>query len=222
MDVLHPLDGVGPPMSATRKEGERHDNDNYPTPRWAIDVVSPHMLDALPIDKPTIFDPGAGEGALLQGLHRAGHMQACLRGLELREDAAALCREQGFMVHGGDWLADSTPLGGVGAVVINPPYGGRLNLSQQFIKLALDRLSPGSSVWALLRVNWLLDGEVRYERQTWLRGGPGLPDLYGLDRRPSFTGDGHADATTYAWMHWIVGRHQDLSTFRTLTCPRPE
>ena len=211
-------------MSATRKakpysEGE-HIADFYPTPEWAVDVVAREMLQSRPKGMHMVYEPGVGEGRILQSLHLQGARQSDLRGCELREDAAQACRVLGYDVSTSDFLSPDFTLDSsmVGLWPMNPPYGGRLNLAQKFIEKALDLANDGAAVWVLLRMNWLLDGEVKFHRQTWLREGPGTPNVYGLNRRPSFTGDGHADATTYCWAMWVKGRPHELPAFKILNC----
>jgi len=213
-------------MSATRKtkpdtDGPR-EADFYPTPAWAIEAVAERMLDSRPKDMPVVYDPGAGEGAILRALHRYGPDHSYFRGCDIRDDAAALCRSQGYMVWTMDFLGQrQTFTGGladIGAWVMNPPYGGRLNLAQRFIERALGLAHEGASVWALLRINWLLDGEASCGRQTWLRTGPGTPNVFALNKRPSFTGDGRADATTYCWAQWVKGFPFHSPTFTIVDC----
>lgn len=219
-------------MSATPNDPlARREADNYPTPLWAIDAIVPYVLAHLPTRGGRIFDAGAGDGRILQAFGRAGVTRDRLMGVEIRPDAQGACREAGLNVALGDWLSSTAPkpaLGdtewwaaalkrrGVAAIVMNPPYGGRANLAQVFVRHALERLEPGCRVWALLRLNWLLDGEATAQRTSWLRNGPGLPNVYGLPRRPSFTADGKADATTYGWMEWVAGFPSAVSRFHIL------
>ena len=208
-------------MSAHRKHGEQAAADFYPTPAWATAAIAPRVLVALPAktrDQSIIYDPGAGDGAILKVFAEFGHPKSCLLGCEIRAEAVAACTESGFQVDQDDWLDEASgewDLTAVSAIVMNRPYGGRTNLAEAFVRKALARLKPGADVWALLRVNWLLDGEATHGRTRWLKAGF-TPDVHGLPRRPSFTGNGKADATTYAWMHWRVGRFQDVGQFDLL------
>ena len=193
-------------MSATRKvrpdaSGPR-EADYYPTPAWAVEAVADVILASRPKDMPVIYEPGAGEGAILRALRARGAAPDHLRGCELRDDAAQLCRADGLTVWTMDFLeARPAVTSNIGVFPMNPPYGGRENTAQKFIMRALDFARYGVSVWALLRINWLLDGETSCGRQTWMRNGPGTPNVHALNKRPSFTGDGKADATTYCWAH---------------------
>jgi len=220
-------------MSATRKtkpdaSGPR-EADFYPTPAWAVEAVADLVLDSRPKDMPVVYDAGAGEGAILRALHRHAEdnrhaaLHSHFHGCELRDAAAALCRSQGYAVNTVDFLTDDFySIGGgfeaIGAWVMNPPYGGRENTAQRFVMRALDLAHDGASVWALLRINWLLDGEASCGRQTWLRTGPGTPNVYALNKRPSFTGDGRADATTYCWAQWVKGFPFLNPVFRIIDC----
>lgn len=210
-------------MSATRKtkpdDAGVREADFYPTPHWAIDAVAELMLDSQPKDMPVIYEAGAGDGAILSTLRAHGPDVGHLRGCEVRDDAAQGCRSLGLMVWTMDFLKERPAVtSDIGLWPMNPPYGGRENLAQKFVTRAFDLAYEGASVWALLRINWLLDGEATCGRQTWLRKGPGTPNVYALNKRPSFTGDGRADATTYAWMHWVKGSPFQNPTFRIVDC----
>lgn len=63
-------------MSATRKvrpdtSGPR-EADYYPTPAWAVEAVADLILASRPKDMPVIYEPGAGEGAILRVLKARG------------------------------------------------------------------------------------------------------------------------------------------------------
>lgn len=81
-------------MSATRKtkpdtSGPR-EADFYPTPRWAVEAVAELMLDSRPKDMPVVYEPGAGDGAILRTLHAYGPDVSYFRGCEIRDEAAIL------------------------------------------------------------------------------------------------------------------------------------
>lgn len=224
-------------MSATRKtkpdtSGPR-EADFYPTPAWAVEAVAELMLDSRPKDMPVIYEPGAGDGAILRALSACAVVgpdgpvtprrakMSDFRGCEIRDEAAARCRAMGYTVHTLDFLAHERPVayaGEIGLWPMNAPYCGRENLAQRFIMRALDLAHDGASVWALLRINWLLDGEASVGRQAWMRNGPGTPNVYALNKRPSFTGDGRADATTYCWAQWVKGFPFQRPEFRIIDC----
>ena len=210
-------------MSATRKtkpdtSGPR-EADFYPTPAWAVEAVADLMIASRPESMPVIYEPGAGEGVILRTLRASGVSPDHLRGCEIRDGAAQICRADGLMVWTCDFLTERPAYtGNIGLWPMNPPYGGRENLAQRFIMRALDLAYDGASVWALLRINWLLDGEASAGRQTWMRNGPGTPNVYALNKRPSFTGDNKADATTYCWAQWVKGFPFLRPEFRIIDC----
>lgn len=220
--------------------------DFYPTPAWAVDVIVPYVLEELRrVGGFDIVDPGCGEGGILlrflPHLRKRGWPPQIerLTGYEIRPDAVstvwgAISREAAkypglesgaflqrwIAIRQQDWLAeDFNPRWTtISAHVMNAPYGGRLNLAQQFIAKSHERIATGSSIWALLRSNWILDGEKTHGRQTWMRAVIGVPNVYGLNKRPSFTGDGKADATSYVWAHWVKGLRRAQGTFQILDC----
>ena len=51
------------------------------------------------------------------------------------------------------------------------------------------------------------------KRAAFMRAFP--PDVYGLPRRPSFTGGG-TDATEYAWLVWTPERNRPSGSLRIL------
>ncbi len=229
-------------MSATRKTKPDQDGpqeaDFYPTPAWAVDVIVPYVLEELRrCGGFDIVDPGCGEGGILlrflPHLRKRGWppMSERVIGYEIRPDAVATAsaalalevekyklKDSGIYLQ--DWLAeDFNPRWTtVSAHTMNAPYGGRLNLAQKFIAKSHERIATGSSIWALLRSNWLLDGEKTHGRQTWMRDVIGVPNVYALNKRPSFTGDGKADATSYVWAHWVKGLRRAQGTFQILDC----
>lgn len=234
-------------MSVTRKTKPDQDGpqeaDFYPTPAWAVDVIVPYVLEELRrVGGFDIVDPGCGEGGILlrflPHLRKRGWPPRSERviGYEIRPDAVAtasvalaLESEKYKLKNSGvylqDWLAGiykaHEDLLCARAHVMNAPYGGRLNLAQQFIAKSYERIAAGSSIWALIRSNWLLDGEKTHQRQTWMRDVLGVPNVYALNKRPSFTGDGKADATAYVWAHWKKGIRLTQSTFQILDCQTP-
>lgn len=190
-------------MSATNRGGlDRHANDFYETPAWAVDIV----LDALGITsefRGYAIDPGSGTGSIAHRIAlRAPN--ADIRGVELDPDLVAVARRErasniAFEVH--DWLtwpADGAP----DFVIGNPPYGPKSdpNLAEKFLRKAMSVVGKKGTVAFLLRANYLLP-----KRRRALRADFGLPDKLELERRPSFNGSG-TDATDYAWHVWSPKR----------------
>lgn len=191
--------------------------DFYATPVWATRLILPRVRQVEELrehDPLVVVDPGCGDGAILRVVHEdnvrrgagrsAVELASMLRGMDVRAEAVEQCRAQGFKVAEGDYLTDGRVMAmhaHEAPILMNPPYGGRDNLAQRFVARALAAQPRCASVWALLRLMWINDGQSTHKRVTWLREDVGMPDVYALPRRPSFTGKGN-DATTYAWFHW--------------------
>lgn len=190
-------------MSATNRNGlARHAHDFYETPPEAIDVV----LDALGIDATYdgyVIDPGTGRGAIAHRVaERAPH--ADVRGIELQPDLlerARATRSESIAWEQADWLT-WVPDGVCDLVLGNPPYGPKSDphLAEKFIRKALEVAGKKGTVGMLLRLNYLVP---RVRRS--LRAEHGKPDLFALEKRPSFNGSG-TDATDYAWIVWSPKR----------------
>lgn len=214
----------GAPTDGPRKA------DYYATPAWATRALLSRWW---PTDGARsvwhgplqVYDPGAGDGAILREVHAYNVMDrhqrpdaslAALRGMDVRQAAVDECRGQGFAVDLGDFLTDSAPMHPGVEIICNPPYGGRDNLAQRFVSRALQIQQPGGWVWMLLRLMWINDGQSTHKRVTWLRETVGMPRVLALPRRPSFTGKGN-DATTYAWFGWRAGERLSVGTFGILS-----
>ena len=214
----------GAPTDGPRKA------DYYATPAWATRALLSRLW---PVDASRhvghgplqVYDPGAGDGAILREVHAYNVMSrqqrpdvslSALRGMDVRQAAVDECLAQGFAVGLGDFLTDSKPLPPGVKIVGNPPYGGRDNLAQRFVARALQVQQPGGWVWMLLRLMWINDGQATHKRVTWLRETVGMPRVLALPRRPSFTGMG-SDATTYAWCGWRAGERLTVGTFEILS-----
>lgn len=197
-------------MSATNRNGlERHEHDFYETPAWAIDVA----LDALGIHADFdgyVIDCGTGTGAIA---HRVAERapRADVRGIELVPELLEKAK-LGALVsvawEQADWLTWKSD-GPCDLVIGNPPYGPKSdpNLAEKFIRKALEVAAKKGTVAMLLRLNYIVPKMRRA-----LRAEFGKPDMFALERRPSFNGSG-TDATDYAWFVWgpkRVGRFEVL------------
>lgn len=88
---------------------------------------------------------------------------------------------------GIDYLSVNDP---TYCIVTNPPF----SLAFEFCKHAV---SHSDHVFLLLRLNFL----ASRKRFDWFRKHEPSA-LFVLSERPSFTEDGHTDATDYAWFYW--------------------
>lgn len=162
----------------------------YPTPAWAtraiLRVLRPGLLD---LAAPVILDPCCGRGAILDVV-RENMPRAMTRGIEINENH----REHWSRheVSCADAMTESW--GRADAIVVNPPF----SLGQAFVERALDH---GSRVSAfLLRLAFL----ETPGRGAFHRAHPS--DIYVLQTRPSFSGDGKSDMAAYAWFVFGCGR----------------
>lgn len=174
-------------MSATGRSDVRHTDDFYATPAWCTRAIAP-FLQIYP-ERP-VFDPAAGEGAILDVLLGLGCTTSGLEIDPVRARTAATMGGHG--VHERDALCDTTwRVPSAGVVVMNPPYAHAMAFVQRAV-------AECERVAALLRLPWL----AAQKRAAWLRAN--TPSVHVLPKRPSFTGKG-TDATDYAWMLWGFG-----------------
>jgi hypothetical protein len=113
-------------VSQRCSEYPRRPDDDYATPRWVVQALTPFL-------KPFAlhaWDPAAGAGSTVRAL-----------------------RAEGFRAAGthGDFLAKAVPHNRVDAVVTNPPYGTGGRLACQFIEHALELVPV---VAMLLRIDF--------------------------------------------------------------------
>ena len=173
--------------------------DVHYTPAWAVRALIPHL--PLTAARGLVIDAGAGSGVIAATLAAAGLR---VLAVECRADEVERGRRDRPEVEwlGADYLSPDLILPPAVGVVMNPPYGGRMDTAAQFVRRSLDHVrSQGGFVAALLRLNWLAGGQVRHGRGDWLRSD--MPtEILTLDRRPSFATSGATDSTDYAWMLW--------------------
>ncbi len=180
-------------MSATNRGGlSRHPFDFYETPAYAIDLA----LDALglgPDFTGYVVDAGSGNGHIA---HRVALRcpRADVRGVELQPELIGRAKELRVPTIAwteSDWLSwesDGTP----DLVIGNPPY----RHAEAFIRKALALAGKKGRVAMLLRDGFMLPKARRALRKEF-----GLPDRFGLEKRPSFNGSG-TDACDYSWHVW--------------------
>jgi hypothetical protein len=232
-------------MSSTGRKNDggektdRQEKDNYPTPLWAIRSIIAAIWHGAsdPANRPagrplSVLDPCVGEGGFLLELAKLTTRwpearRPVLQGVEIRDDAAreahlALARlDASARIVLGDFLSSSTDVGDCFDLVLtNPPYGEEgTDLATKFVQRSLDRVRVGGQVVMLLRLNWVCDGEERYQRASWLADG-NVPDVFALTRRPSFVGGG-TDSCGYGALRWIKGRYRTEGSFRVIPCRAP-
>ena len=166
---------------------ERHPDDFYATPGWAVRAILPYLPHV------SAFDPCAGDGAIVAEMCDAGWSCA---GVELDFVRASVALDKrGVEIVCGDGLARiSDPDVALPLVVMNPPY----RCADEWVRKAVNY---GRTVAALLRLNFL-GTQGRAE----LFAAVGIPDTYVLSKRPSFLANGATEATEYAWFVWGPGR----------------
>lgn len=127
-------------MSQAPSGYERKEGDAYYTPDWVTEA-----LISVETFKGDIFDPGAGEGHILEVFRKRGLFP--VYGMEINTEITAP-----WYVERGDFLKST---GTAPNIVGNPPYGVQGRLAVQFIEhsLELTRLRVGK-VAMLLRVDF--------------------------------------------------------------------
>lgn len=174
---------------------ERHDQDFYETPAWAIDaLLRNHALRGS-----RVLEPCAGDGAILKVLYSRGYPGLSTVAVEIRkeeEDSLACLAD---IVHIADFLTWK-PSCAFDTIITNPPY----SIAQEIIEHAFEIADGKSEVIMLLRLGFL-EAEKRYE--FWQRHP--VNHLYVLSARPSFTGGG-TDGTAYGWFVWDNSDHQSI------------
>lgn len=181
-------------MSATNR-GPRLGgaDDFYETPAWCVH----RFLEKYPKFLGRCLDPCAGEGAIVKACYSFGKP-----GLEF-DPGNWTCVEIRHTPTVGEYRlwADflrldrgDFPLVGtrIDTVISNPPY----KLAEEFIRKSIE-LFPNASVIFLLRLNFLAS-----RSRLALYRDIGVPDVYVLPNRPSFSDNGKTDATEYAWFVW--------------------
>jgi len=179
-------------MSSTSRGGKRSASDNYPTPAFAVH----RLLERLELPGGSWLESSAGTGNIIKAVNAVRkdvNWIAC----ELREECEGILRET-FLDHDitgeirmGDFLKQSPPPYNGPCVVSlnNCPF----SLAQEFIEHTL-HFAP--HVIHLLRLNYLETAK----RCEFFRSQ--MPDVYILQNRVSFTGNGKSDSTAYCWMHF--------------------
>lgn len=174
-------------MSSINRGGERRQHDAYMTPPWCVE----RLLEAW---RPSgtlsgRVEPALGTGNILQVFRRKTACFGHWTTYDIR-DVPAFAGEHH---QNTDFLGVTKIDQNVGLCITNPPY----SLAEDFVRHAYG-LYPNAELVFLLRLAFLST-----ERRLKLWRHIGVPDIYVLPNRPSFTGGG-TDSTDYAWFVWPV------------------
>jgi hypothetical protein len=209
-------------MSSTRRPGNTY--DPHPTPAWCVRRFLEAAYPRLSTNGPWV-EPCAGDGAIVRAVSAFPGLDVEWRAVELRPyeevgsrllDSVRHCRRGGTVLHAdvfspaaADLLAGEVSDPHPSLVITNPPFA----LAEKVVRLFRQQWCLPTAL--LLPLNWLGGG-----RRVDLWRDVGVPDLYVLPDRTSFTPDGKTDSLYYAWMFWPdldderddrVGRWQHLA-----------
>jgi hypothetical protein len=184
-----------------RRDGEQAEkpaSEFYPTPAWATQ----RLLQHVDLRGGHWLEPSAGDGAIIRAA-RSVRDDVRWFAVELRDTGVQLLRAGASDVlignfldpHARTWLEGRTSEG-ISVTLGNPPF----SLAAPFVMRALE---ISDVVVMLLRLNFL--GSSANRRH--LFDSAGMPDVYVLPERPSFTGEG-TDATEYGWFLWRADKSQ--------------
>lgn len=174
-------------MSATNRGAIRNGSDFYITPRKTIST----FLDVFKLEGIEIFEPTAGNGAIVQELWLRYHAFCNITANDIRDEQAALLEAGADRVFNLDFLKCNGINPKPDVIITNPPY----SIAQEIIEKCFE-IAPEAEIIMLLRLAFL---ESKKRREFWNKHP--LTQLYPLIERPSFTGHG-TDATAYGWFVW--------------------
>lgn len=175
-------------MSATNRGAIRNGSDFYITPRKTIST----FLDVFKLEGIEIFEPTAGNGAIVQELWLRYHAFCNITANDIRDEQAALLEAGADRVFNLDFLKCNGINPKPDVIITNPPF----SIAQEIIEKCFEIAKPETEVIMLLRLAFL---ESKKRREFWKKHP--LTQLYPLIERPSFTGRG-TDATAYGWFVW--------------------
>lgn len=126
---------------AQRNSGyNRREADSYPTPAWVTRALLPHIPNRVL----TIWEPAAGEGAMVRvlGERQVGRRNTGVIATDIRPGDGAVVSDLSW-----NFLAQmDAPNRNFQAIVTNPPF----QLAQQFIERALELTRPDRGFVAML------------------------------------------------------------------------
>jgi hypothetical protein len=169
---------------------ERREFDAYETPINSI--VS--LLSRYPLGNGTILEPSAGSGNFVRTLRKLGYTNH-ITGVEVRGNEVSELEKYCDEVICGDFLTyNFTQTYDI--IFGNPPY----NQAMDFVTKSLGLLDRHGALILLLRTAFL---ESKKRHEFW-QANP-VTRLWVLSERPSFTGDGNTDNSSYSWFIWEKG-----------------
>lgn len=218
----------GRKRAASGEKAERRARDFYPTPTWCVRRLLDAIGDQLPHVGSRWFEPAVGNGAIANAVSewyedRFGtHSVAGFRSTWITSDIKKPNFPIGWFYQ-GDYLTwdlrgpmrgqFGIDFAGFELAITNPPFevydpnDGRMH--DGGVRFYLKMRRDARIVIMLHRLDWLASAK----RNDTIRAD--MPDVYVLPDRTSFTGDGKADAQTYAWFVWGLsngGRTEVLAT----------
>lgn len=165
-------------MSSTNRGTERLPDDAYMTPKWCVK----RLLDVWRPNFGTLVEPAVGIGNIVDVVRdRVSYPWLTYDINDSKNPNGVPFTCVNFLT-----LTEQNPE--VSAVITNPPY----SLAEQFIKHC-NYLYPNAEIVMLLRLAFLASAK---RKPLWDL--VGVPDVFVLPNRPSFT-NGGTDSTDYAW-----------------------
>jgi hypothetical protein len=189
-------------VSSTRKR-KRKGEDNYPTPRWAVNRFLERAGLTLPGGR--WIEPSVGEGVIVDAVN------AYVPGIEwticdVRDVRPRLQRFRGATVHIEDFLKFSPSAFGAefDVAIMNPPFSDCVGFIEECRRIA-------RTVICFQSLNLLGSAD----RNKLVKGA--VPDVYVLPDRVSHSGDGKTDSVYAAWYVWgeSVGRVGSIQVLDT-------
>ena len=186
------------------------DEDYWPTPRWAVEALLPHLPMRFNEPDPTpwnIVDPGCGKGELVRYAHEAGLKINKAHGFELHKGRTAIAQEKwgalpfetkvyngNFLDPGWSWGEDDP----CRLVLMNSPYSKPYKkIGRDFVLRALEIAQPNGVVAALLPLAFC-ETPARKE----LIHDKHKSQIRVFGKRPGFGGEHSTGKLAYAWFIW--------------------
>lgn len=128
-------------MSRTASGFERQPAELYETPEWVVDA----LVDHVPIDGLTIWEPACGPGKMVRAMQRHG---AIVSASDLNTYPGVSGARFGL-----DFLS-TTKLSGIDGIITNPPYGPRGTTATAFIRHGISQIVRGGFMALLLPIDF--------------------------------------------------------------------